>query len=230
MSDKKELALLNYLSGFITPHKVQLFDSVLSRRTRFLTVVLEDIYQSHNASAVLRSCDCFGIQDVHVIENTNEYVINPQVSMGSYKWVDIYRHNESNNNSLDCIKKLKSQGYLIAATTPSESAIDISSYPISTKVALFFGTELTGLSKEVIDNADVQLRVPMQGFTESYNISVSAALILFSLRQKLENSTLAHRLTEKEKQLIKLNWIKKALKKSESYIDDFNRNWDEEAD
>lgn len=227
---QKEKALVSFLSGFITGNKLALFNKILSQRTRFLTVVLEDIYQPQNASAVVRSCDCFGIQDLHIIENRNEYVINPAVTLGSAKWVDIIRYNEGNYNTTECINRLKSQNYKIVATTPSESASDLNEFALTDKTALFFGTELTGLSEEVIKQADENIRIPMYGFTESFNISVSVALVLFSLRQKLQNSDIDFLLSPDECELLKLEWIKRVIKKSDQYIEEFEKSWNEKVD
>ncbi len=91
--------LYAFLSDLLTEERKSLFDRVIKYRTRHLTVVLENIFQPHNASAVMRSCDLNGIQDIHVIENNNEYTVNPEVAMGSTKWLNIYRYNESGNNT-----------------------------------------------------------------------------------------------------------------------------------
>ena len=95
----KENILFEYLTGFLTEHRKSLFSQIIENRTRYLTVVLEDIYQPQNASAVLRTCDCFGIQDVHIIENKNEYRISPDVALGSSQWLNINRHNKKDLNT-----------------------------------------------------------------------------------------------------------------------------------
>ncbi len=227
MNNNKKKALAAFLGDYVTPHKLSLFDKILDDRTRHITVVLEDIYQPHNASAVVRSCDCFGVQDLHVIENTNEYVVNPDVTLGSSKWVDIYRYNESDDNSLDCINSLRDKGYTIVGTTPGEGSEDLMKFLPEEKTAIFFGTELTGLSATVMDNTDRLLRIPMRGFTESFNISVSVALVLFDLRRKLEASGLDFRISDDEKLDLKLKWMQKVIKRSDSYISDFERQWHE---
>jgi len=173
---------LDYLLAFITANKRNLFQTNIQFRTRYITVILEDIYQSHNASAVMRTCDCFGIQDVHIIENKNEYTLNPDVALGSTKWLSLQKYSNKDFNTLDCFHQLKSEGYRIIATSPHKNDTLLEDLPLHKgKIALAFGTELEGLSPEAIENADEFVKIPMYGFTESYNISVSAAMILFYL-------------------------------------------------
>ena len=221
---KKQLELL---AGYVTEHKKKLMEEVLSFRTNDITVVLEDIYQSQNASAVIRSCDCFGVQSLHVIENNNEYSLNPRVALGSAKWVSLERYNEPGNNTKACLSDLKKRGYKIVATTPDPSAQSIYDYRLEGKTALLFGTELTGLSDIAMAMADDKIRIPMYGFTESFNISVSAALCLSVFRDKLESSPRNFGLTEEEKMDIKLSWFKKIIKRSDLYLERANLKDDE---
>lgn len=216
--------LIDYLSGFISEKRRAKFDEVIGWRTRHITVALEDIYQPHNASAVLRSCDCFGIQDVHIIENRNTYTLNPDVAMGSFKWLSLYKYKKEENNTLSCIKKLKSQGYRIIATTPHEKDSTISELDIGHKLCLFFGTELKGISDDVRRHADGFVKIPMFGFTESFNISVSAALCLHTLVSRLHASGIAWRLSPEEQQEIILEWLRNSLTKPELLEQEFFKN------
>jgi len=208
--------LLQYLSKYITPKRLQLFNRIAENRTKYITVVLEDIYQSQNASAVLRSCDCFGIQDVHIIENRNEFRLDTEVSLGSSKWLTLNKYNQKENNSLDAIKHLKNEGYKIVATTPHTNDQILPDFNITEgKVALVFGSELPGISEIIMNEADEFLKIPMFGFTESFNISVSAAIVLHHLTYKLHDSVIDWSLTETEKEEIKIQWIRNTIKKSE---------------
>src|SRR4030042_2486900 len=166
--------LIKYLEQFVTERRLQLINRVLSQRTRYITVVLEDIYQSHNASAVLRSCDCFGIQDVHIIENRNTYQLNPDVALGSNKWLTLYKYTREQNNTATALTKLKKTGYRIVATTPHANGCPLQEFDLHKgKTALVFGTELEGLTGNATTMADEFLTIPMAGFTESLNISVT---------------------------------------------------------
>lgn len=214
-------ALIDYLSNFASDNRRSKFDEVLNNRTRHITIALEDIYQPHNASAVLRSCDCFGIQDVHIIENENSYTVNPDVALGSSKWLTLKKYNRQENNTLDCIRALKGKGYRIVATTPHEKDCTIHELPVDTKLALFFGTELKGISATVREHADEFVRIPMFGFTESFNISVSAALCLHTLIHKLHQLPVVWQLTEAEKDELVLTWLRKSINKSDLIEQEF---------
>lgn len=215
MNTELKNKLLAYLMTFITDERKNKFDDILKWRTRHITVVIEDIYQPHNASAVLRTCDLTGVQDVHIIENRNEYVINNEVAMGSSKWLNIIKYNQEKNNTKSALNDLKKKGYKIIATTPHKRSYDLNSLPLDDKIALVFGTELTGLSDIAIENSDEYLQIPMYGFTESFNISVSAALCLYTLSQRLRNSDIQWKLNENEITDILLDWARNSIKKPE---------------
>jgi tRNA (guanosine-2'-O-)-methyltransferase len=204
------------LSGFVTHRRWELFNQVLEFRTRYITVVLEDIYQSHNASAVLRTCECFGIQDVHIIENRNRYRINPDVVMGATKWLNLKQYNQKDFNTVEAVDALRKQGYRIIATCLDEKATSLPDLDLQAgKCALFFGTELTGLTNHVMERADEFLKIPLYGFTESFNISVSAAIILNQLTLKLHSSDLPWRLSPEEREEQLVDWLKKTIRVGE---------------
>lgn len=221
MNSALKQQLLEYLFSFISDNRRSRFDEIIQSRTRHITVVLEDIYQSQNASAVLRTCDCFGVQDVHVIENRNVYEVNDSVALGSSKWLNLYKYNSSENNTLDAFDTLKKDGYRIVATTPHTDDQLIDEIPLDGKIALVFGTEMKGLSQQAMDAADEFVKLPMYGFTESFNISVSAALSLFCLTEKLRKSDIDWALSKEEVLDIKLNWARNTIKKVEVIEEDF---------
>ena len=223
--------LLQYLSGFATEQRLELFRQVVSERTRYMTVLLEDIYQSQNASAVLRTCDCVGVQDVHIVEESNEYDINPDVSLGSNQWLSLYYYHTGGKESVElhnrkpgteggqhivrAVEHLKKNNYRVVATSPHTAGITPESFDLGKgKFALMFGTELNGLSEKALELADEYIQIPMVGFTESFNISVSAAVILYSLRKRLECSGLEWKIGEEEKPVILLDWLRSSVKMS----------------
>jgi tRNA (guanosine-2'-O-)-methyltransferase len=202
-----------FLSDFILERRVSQIQNVLEKRTKYITIVLEDIYQSQNASAVLRTCECLGVQDVHIIEGKHNFNINPQVVLGSSKWLTIKKYKKDSNNSMAAIDSLKGDGYRIIASTPHANKVNIESLDLHKgKVALFFGTERTGLSETVFKNADEFIAIPMFGFTESFNISVSAAIILHTLIGKLRDSDIQYHLTPDESEILLLTWLKSTTK------------------
>ncbi len=195
----------------ITPNKQEMFDRIAADRTRHLTVVMENIYQEHNASAVLRSCDCFGLQELHVIEKDNEYKIQRDIALGAGRWVDMYTYDNGTEVTKECIQTLKSQGYKIVATTPHTDSQTIYNLDLTQPIALVFGTERRGISDEVKSLSDEFVKIPMYGFTESFNISVSVAIVLNTLRQRLEQSDLSWKLSPEEQDLLKIKWCTKIL-------------------
>ena len=215
-----DLAFIEYLSAYVSERRLVLFKKILQLRTRYLTVVLEDIYQSHNASAVLRSCGSFGIQDVHVIENKNTFELSTNVTIGSDKWLSIINYSSEKQSTLFTFNKLREQGYRIVATTPHNRSVTLNDFDLTRgKCAFVFGTELEGLSSEALKNADEFLYIPMVGFSESLNISVSAAIILNTLSHKLRNLDINWHLSKEEQIVLLENWLLKTLKNPELYVE-----------
>ena len=204
--------VLRELYEIITPNKREMFNRIAAQRSRYLTVVLENVYQEHNASAVLRTCDCFGIQELHVIEKDNQYKIQRDIALGAGRWVDMYNYDLGNNPTFDCIQKLKNKGYKIVATTPHENQRTVYDIDLKQPLALFFGTERRGISEEVIKSADEFVKIPMYGFTESFNISVSVALALNVIRHRLETEAIDWRLNDADQTALKLKWCTKILR------------------
>ena len=205
--------ITSFLSELVTEKRLDRLEEVLTQRTRYIVVVLEDIYQSQNASAVLRTCECFGVQDVHIIENYNSYNINPMVLKGSDKWLNIHRYNRSDNNTAEAVHRLKSEGYRIVATSLCEDSIALNSFDVERgKCAVIFGNEHQGVSEYMMEQADEYLKIPMWGFTQSLNISVSAGIILSRLIEKLRNSNLCWQLTDPEKDILRAQWLQSSVK------------------
>lgn len=218
--DKK---ILDEFYSIISPSKQEMYERISKERTKHLTVVLENIYQEHNASAVLRTCDCFGIQELHAIEKNNQYKVQRDIALGAGRWVDLYNYNLGESPTMDCINKLKQKGYKIVATTPHEKDVTIQELDLTHPIALVFGTERKGISQEILDSADEFVKIPMYGFTESFNISVSVALALNVLRDRLEKSDLDWKLNEQEQTLLKIKWCKKILRSGNEMETEFRR-------
>jgi len=212
MIDKK---LLNYFETFLTDKRKNLFKKVLENRTNHFTVVLEDIFQPHNASAVVRTCDIFGIQNVHAIENKYTNKVSRHVAKGSQKWITSKRYKSDGNNTKICIDNLRKKGYQIIATTPHNNSCLLHEFDISKKTAFVFGVESEGVSDVVKEQADGFLKIPMVGFTESLNISVAAAIILQEITTKLRNSTIDWQLSREEKETLYYDWVRKTIKNIE---------------
>jgi tRNA (guanosine-2'-O-)-methyltransferase len=215
--DQKE-KIISYLSGFINEQRQILLGDVLAHRTRHITVVLENIYQPQNASAVIRTCECLGIQELHVIENDHEYQLNPAVVQGASKWIELNRYNEYSNNTETCIERLKERDYRIVAMTLSEHAVPLSELEVDEKLALCFGSEEPGLSDDIHELSDLQVKIPMHGFTQSYNLSVSAGISLYTLRRKLDQSAVAWQLDEDERDQLYIQWLAQSTPSGEALL------------
>jgi len=207
--------LYERLSAFVTPARRALFDRIAPERTAHITVVLEDVFQSHNASAVLRTCDLLGVQHVHTISTRNRFATNHEITLGSEKWTTVHQHIGPEAVP-SAVGTLRAKGYRLIATLPRADAFTPEDIPIDAPLAFCFGTELEGLSDDLASRCDSALRIPMFGFTESYNISVAAAITLYTVMRKLRASSIAHRLNEEDLLALKLRWLRASVHDSAS--------------
>ena len=209
--DQLSIEQLEYLQQFMQLDRIQRFEAVLAQRTRHLTVVLENIIDLHNISAVVRSAECFGLQDLYIISENTGYKPAKNILKGSNKWMDLFQYNEHENNSLTCIHELRKKGYKIVAATPHENGQSIQKLNIDHKTALIFGQERDGISDIVKKEADEFVMIPMQGFTESFNISVAAGIMIFELTKRLRNSSIDWQLNDDEKILLQKRWTYQSI-------------------
>lgn len=211
----------DYLKTFMSDERIARLEEVLNLRTRHFTVVLEDLFQTQNTSAVMRTCECYGLQDVYVVEGQYEFQIHNAISMGSNKWLTLHNYKAREHNMRQCISDLKQKGYKVVATLPSEKSCFLDDLDISEPLAFLFGTELTGLSQDAIEGADIHVKIPMYGFTESFNISNSVAITLSQLVEKLRKTSINWSLSEIEKEELLLEWLQKSVKTPDLLIKHF---------
>ena len=222
---KKEL--IEYLSQFAHENRVDLFNEKIEQRTNNVTLVLEDIYKAQNTSAAIRTSDCFGIQNVHVIENSNEFNVYKDITLGSSNWLNINKYNKEENNSKACFDSLKKQGYKIVATSPLQHHDSVFEFSVDDKIALVLGNELNGISEIAKQEADEFITIPMYGFTESFNISVSAALCLSEISKRVRESDIDWKLSEEEKNDVLIKWYKHSIKHGKKLAKEFKKNFKE---
>lgn len=184
-----ELAfLIEKIGSHINENRKALIERVLKKRTRHFTVAIENIFHPHNVNAVLRSCECFGLQDLHIIDEQEKYKIQKRIAKGANKWTDIYYYQKGENPTLQCIEQLKAKGYTIVGACPHKNDMDLENFDFTQKAAFFFGAEKEGISETVKQHADCFVKIPIYGFTESFNVSVAVAIILHHLTLKLRES------------------------------------------
>lgn len=218
---QEQIALFDYLKEFVKNERLNRFEEVVRQRTRYATIVVEDIYQPHNISAVLRSSDCFGIQDVHIIENINKIQYSPDIELGASKWLTIQHYNSFENNTVQCLQTLKNKGYFILTTTPHTNNCTIDDIVVDKPIAIVFGAERDGITNQVREYTDEFVKIPMYGFTESFNISVSAALVMNSISNKIRKSNLNWRLSDEEQVELKINWLLTSVRASQLILEDY---------
>jgi tRNA (guanosine-2'-O-)-methyltransferase len=228
MLNPTERLVFQHLGQFVSEHKKQGIEKILEHRTRYITVVLEDIFQSQNASAAIRTCECMGLQDIHIVENISKYSVNPKVLRGSNKWVDIHHYAaKKKHNTAQCIEKLKAEGYTLLITAPDTDGVSIYDIDVcAAKIALLFGNELRGVSQEAMRLADQKVRIPMYGFTESFNISVSVAICLSVIVARLHDENINWGLSDDEKDRLRLEWYRKIVRKSALIESEYMRTID----
>lgn len=218
--------LYSFLSQFLNNRRLNMIEEKIQYRTRYFSVLLENVYQSKNISAVLRTAECMGIQDVHIVENNNRFEYNPYVTRGADKWLTLKRYNAEKENSWDAIKKIKSDGYRLIVTSPNINGSSPENFDISKgKFVVAFGTEWEGVSDIMLNEADEHLKIPMFGYTESLNLSVSAAIVMYTLMNRMKNSAVEWQLSNIDLDEVKLQWIKSMLKRPDLLIDKYYKTF-----
>src|SRR3954462_767728 len=192
-------ALLEKFAYKLTPHRRELLQKVVDQRIRHFTLVLEDLKDPHNISAVIRTCEVFGFQDVHVISEVNPYRVGRSVLKGSYKWMDIYCYSRR----IRCLTDLKSRGYQIAVASTSSASINLGDIDFSKPTAFYMGSETMGNHPDTLAAADLRFRIPQYGLTESMNVSVCAGVLVGTLDRWLKDHGRENfRLSESEREAL----------------------------
>ncbi len=204
---------IDALAPYITPRRLKRIREVARSRTRALAVVLEDIDNPFNATAVTRTAEGLGIQDVHVIENEHRFALHQGVTLGAAKWLTMHRYAQPGAaNTASCLDHLTDAGYRLVATSPHLDGYTPDTLPLDKPVALVFGYEKTGISPEAASRCTTRLRLPMYGFVESFNITVSAGMALSRLRERVRTECSNEgRLGPDEQNALVLQWIMQSI-------------------
>ncbi|NJL13352.1 MAG: RNA methyltransferase [Microscillaceae bacterium] len=196
----------------LTPSRQALLKRVLAQRTRYLTVVLEEAYQAHNAGAVVRSCEAFGLQEVYVIDKYHRTESAWQLSRGAAKWVNINVYEGGGEGRQQCWESLKQKGYQVVVATPHQAQKDLASFVPTQRTAFWFGSEKKGISTDILQKAEGYLHIPIYGFVESFNVSVAVALVLQAMVDKIRQlPDCPWPLNPEEQNALMLEWTEKSL-------------------
>ena len=207
----------DYLKQFLTDERLSKIEHFSHESSDFVLPVMEDVYQFRNAAAIVRSVEACGFHHVVALEEENVFNPNLKVTKGAETWVKV----EKMPNNLDSLKEIKNRGYKILAVSPENNATMLPDYEVKEPIALVFGTELEGVSDEILDFADETLAIPMFGFTKSFNVSVAAAICMYELKQKLMKSGIDYKLSDEKLLEMKIRWAKNSIKSSEQILERF---------
>lgn len=199
----------DYMSGFLTGERIQTLRRTLAMRTRYMTILTENTFHPQNASALVRHCEAFGVQDLHTVETMCRFDPSVNIVRGTDKWIDIIRHDSTE----EAIASLKASGYRIVATTPHRESCTPETFDVEKgRFCLVFGTEHAGVSPQIISAADEFLRIPMCGMVESLNVSASAAILIYMLSQRMRLSDVEWRLSEAECSEVMFRWVMSSVR------------------
>lgn len=205
----KDLAqTFEYLKQFLTEERLAKIDHFSQESSDFVLPVMDDVYQFRNAAAIIRSVEACAFHKVVAMEEENVFNPNLTVTKGAETWVEV----EKMPKNIDSLQNIKDRGYKILAVSLEKNAVMLPEYEITEPIALVFGTELAGVSEEVIDFADETLAIPMYGFTKSYNVSVAAGICMYELKQKLMKSGIDYKLNEQKLLEMKIRWAVNSIR------------------
>ena len=206
--------IFQHLQQFLTDERLEKLNHFAPEGSDFVLPVIEDVFQFRNAAAIVRSVEACGFHKIIAMESEHEFNPNLRVTKGAETWVEV----EKLPHNLDSLREIKNRGYKILAVSPENNATMLSDYDLKEPVALVFGTEAAGVSEEILDFADETLAIPMYGFTQSFNVSVAAAICVYELKQKLLRSNLDYKLSEEKLWEMKVRWAMNSIKSGEQIL------------
>ena len=212
------------LAEFITPQRYRTLMAALAMRTRYMTLLTENLFHPHNASALMRHCDAFGVQEFHTVETRCKFQPNASIVRGTDKWIDVRRHP----STAEALAALRAEGYRLVATTPHRESCTPETFDVTRgPFALIFGTEHAGISQEAMAAADEYLRIPMCGLVESLNVSASAAILIYMLSERVRQQVEGWQFPPLEAAAARLRWMVAAVRGAQEILD---RNFPDDGD
>ena len=215
----KNRETFEYLKQFLTDERLRKIEHFAAESSDFVLPVMEDVYQFRNAAAIVRSVEACGFHKIVAMESDNVFNPNLRVTKGAENWVEV----EKLPHHLDSLKEIKNRGYKILAVSPENNATMLPDYQMNEPIALVFGTELEGVTDEILDFADETLAIPMYGFTKSFNVSVAAAICVYELKQKLIKSNIDYKLSEEKLWKMKVRWAVNSIRSGEEILEKYLR-------
>lgn len=204
-----------YMEGFLTEERREVLRRTAAMRTRYMTILTENTFHPQNASALVRHCEAFGLQDLHTVETLCRFNPNVNIVRGTDKWIDITRHE----STAEAVASLRGAGYRIVATTPHRESCTPETFDVGRgPFCLVFGTEHAGVSDEIIASADEFLRIPMCGMVESLNVSASAAILTYMLSERMRLTVDSWQINEEEQLHLLLRWTLQSVRDAESIL------------
>ena len=203
-----------YLKQFLTEERLRKIEHFAPESSDFVLPVLEDVYQFRNAAAIVRSVEACGFHKVVALQEENNFEPNLKVTKGADTWVEV----EKLPRNMESFQKIKNKGYKIVVVSLENNAKMLPEYEITEPIALVFGTEMEGVSQEILDFADETLAIPMYGFTRSFNVSVAASICMYELKQKLMKSTIDYKLNEEKLLEMKIRWAVNSIKSGKQIL------------
>lgn len=208
-----------YLKQFLTEERLRKIEHFAPESSDFVLPVLEDVYQFRNAAAIVRSVEACGFHKVVALQEENNFEPNLKVTKGADTWVEV----EKLPRNMESFQKIKDKGYKIVVVSLENNAKMLPEYEITEPIALVFGTEMEGVSQEILDFADETLAIPMYGFTRSFNVSVAASLCMYELKQKLMKSNIDYKLDDEKLLRMKIRWAVNSIKSGEQILAKYMR-------
>ncbi len=209
--------IFNYLKQFLTEERLQKIEKLSAESSDFVLPVMEDVYQFRNAAAIIRSVEACGFHKVVAMEARNVFDPNLTVTKGAENWVEV----EKMAHTLESLQEIRTRGYKLVAVSPEKNAKMLPDFQIKESVALIFGTEWKGVSDNFLNFCDETLAIPMYGFTQSFNVSVAAAICCYDLKQKLEKSGIHHQLSEEKRLELMIKWAVNSIPSGELILEKF---------
>ncbi len=205
----------DYLAEFVTPQRYRTLMAALAMRTRYMTLLTENLFHPHNASALMRHCDAFGVQELHTVETRCKFQPNASIVRGTDKWIDVQRHP----STAEALAALRAEGYRLVATTPHRESCTPETFDVTRgPFALIFGTEHAGISQEAMAAADEYLRIPMCGLVESLNVSASAAILIYMFSERVRQQVETWQLAPEESSALRLRWLTASVRSAQEIL------------